>query len=370
MNLVAKEYLATQINHKGVLILSEMAGASKELGEAISVNPNNINDVADAIFKALNLSDDEQKQSNESMRKRLQRYDVFAWANDFMASLYKTRKRLSEYQIRKVSPTESTSLIMRLQKGKQRVLFLDYDGTLQKFFDMPQDAIPDKSLYSILDGLAALPNTKLVLVSGRDKETFDTWFGKKSYNLIAEHGAWHKIHGESWIAKETGSVEWKENIRPLLESYVDRTPGSLIEEKAFSLVWHYRKADIELGALRALELKEDVSGLIINHNLEILEGNKVIEIKTIGINKGAAAQQFLSQNSADAILAIGDDWTDEFLFRQLPHDAITIKVGTDSSIARYYIDNYKEVRNFLQTIIQTLQNENNYDIVLLSCWKL
>jgi trehalose 6-phosphate synthase/phosphatase len=115
-------------------------------------------------------------------------------------------------------------------------------------------------------------------------------------------------------------------------------------------VWHYRKSDIELGALRALELKQDISGFIVNHNLEILEGNKVVEIKTIGVNKGAAAQAFLLEHPADGILAIGDDWTDEFLFRHLPADAITMKVGSEATVARYYIDNYMEVRNFLNIL--------------------
>lgn len=355
MNLVAKEYLATQINHKGVLILSEMAGASKELGEAISVNPNNINDVADAIYRALTTPEDILKAANASMQNRLRRYDVFAWANDFMKSLHKTRQRLSEFRIRKISPTESHTLIARMQHAKKRAIFLDYDGTLQRFFDEPQLAIPDQNLYTILDGIAALPNTELILISGRDKDTFDEWFGKKPYNLIAEHGAWQKNTNKNWEAIQIGSIEWKESIRPVLESYVDRTPGSLIEEKAFSLVWHYRKADIELGALRALELKQDISGLIVNHNLEILEGNKVIEIKTIGVNKGAAAHSFLQNYEADGIVAIGDDWTDEFLFRHLPTDAITIKVGTDKTVARYYIDNYKEVRNFLKIMQTTLK---------------
>jgi trehalose 6-phosphate synthase/phosphatase len=203
MNLVAKEYLATQINNKGVLILSEMAGASKELGEAISVNPNNIADVADAIYKALNLPEELVKVSNKNMKNRLRRYDVFAWANDFMKALQKTQKRLSEYRIRKVSPTESSSLITRLEQAKMRVLFLDYDGTLQRFFDEPQQAEPDKELYTILDSLAKLPNTELVLVSGRDKQTFDAWFGNRKYHLIAEHGAWHKYKNDEWVAKET-----------------------------------------------------------------------------------------------------------------------------------------------------------------------
>ncbi|MDA3883670.1 MAG: bifunctional alpha,alpha-trehalose-phosphate synthase (UDP-forming)/trehalose-phosphatase [Bacteroidales bacterium] len=353
MNLVAKEYLATQINHKGVLILSEMAGASKELGEAISVNPNNINDMVEAIYKALTTPEKEQKEANISMRNRLKRYDIFAWANDFMKTLDKTRERLSEYQIKKLSPTVSQNLLTRINKAKQRVIFLDYDGTLQRFYEDPLEAKPDKPLYALLDKLEALPQTEIVLISGRSKETFNEWFGSKKYHLIAEHGAWVKQVNTEWIPKNVGNLEWKESIRHVLESYVDRTPGSLIEEKEFSLVWHYRKADIELGVLRALELKEDISSLIVNHNLEILEGSKVIEIKTIGINKGAAALEFLSQHEeVDCIMAIGDDWTDEFLFKKLPQEAITIKVGTNNTIARYYIDTYKDVRNFLQTITQ------------------
>ncbi|MFO7868356.1 MAG: bifunctional alpha,alpha-trehalose-phosphate synthase (UDP-forming)/trehalose-phosphatase [Bacteroidales bacterium] len=353
MNLVAKEYLATQINHKGVLILSEMAGASKELGEAISVNPNNINDVVHAIYQALTTPEETQIEANISMRNRLKRYDIFAWANDFMNTLNKTRARLSEYQIKKMTPTVSQNLVHKIHKSKKQVIFLDYDGTLKGFFEDPLDAKPDKPLYNILDGLQQLPNTEVVLISGRSQETFNAWFGEKNYNLIAEHGAWQRDRGSEWIAKEVGSLEWKESIRHVLESYVDRTPGSLIEEKEFSLVWHYRRADIELGVLRALELKEDISSLIVNHNLEILEGSKVIEIKTIGINKGAAAHDFLSHHpDSDCIIAIGDDWTDEFLFRNLPKEAYTIKVGTSNTVARYYIDTYKDVRNFLQKIIE------------------
>jgi len=350
MNLVAKEYLATLINHKGVLILSEMAGATKELGEAISVNPNNLHDVADAIEKALTMPEETQIALNTSMQNRLKRYDVFAWATDFIQALNKTKQKITEYQIRKISTSIRQKLVDNFNAAKKRVIFLDYDGTLQRFYDDPQAAKPDKSLLDILDTIAAKKNTELVLISGRDKETFDRWFGDKNYTLIAEHGAWHKAKGEKWVAKDNLNTEWKNNIRPILESSVDRTPGSLIEEKTYSLVWHYRKADIELGGLRALELKEDISGQITNHNLEILEGSKVIEIKTIGVNKGAASKAFLEKHKADSIIAIGDDWTDEFMFKSMPKEAITIKVGTENTAANYFLDTYKDVRNFLKSL--------------------
>ena len=161
-----------------------------------------------------------------------------------------------------------------------------------------------------------------------------------------------KPKNDNWKERHHYQSKWKESIRPVLESYMDRTPGSLLEEKSHSLAWHYRKADIELGALRALELATDLSNLLLNQELEILEGSKVIEVKVAGINKGKAATDYMQNQSYDFILAVGDDWTDEYLFKELPETAITIKVGTARSAAKYYIENFREVRNLLTGLIK------------------
>ena len=350
MNLVAKEYIASKVQQKGVLVLSEMAGASKELGEALAVNPGNIEDTADAIYQALIMSDDERSKAMRAMQKRIKRYDIHKWAEEFMDTLAETIEKQSAYHARKVSSSIRNKIISDFRNSKTRTIFLDYDGTLQRFFDNPQAAIPDKALHELLDKLSSIKNNRVILVSGRDRETFDRWFGTRSYTLIAEHGAWLKESGEGWKERKPVHSEWKEIILPVLESYVDRTPGSLIEEKTYSLVWHYRKADIELGALRALELVHDISNLINNQDLEILEGKKVVEIKVSGINKGSAASEFMHSHPTDFILAVGDDWTDEFLFRELPESAHTIKVGTENSVAKYYLDNYLDVRSFLNDL--------------------
>ena len=348
MNLVAKEYVATKVKQKGVLVLSEMAGASKELGEALSVNPNNINDTADAIYQALTMPDEERGKAMRAMQQRIRRYDIHKWAEEFMETLAETVEKQSAYHARKVSSNIRNKIFSDYKNAKTKTIFLDYDGTLQRFFDNPQAALPDMGLYELLDKLSSVRHNRIILVSGRDRETFDGWFGSRSYTLIAEHGAWIKLPGEGWKERKAVNNDWKEIIHPVLESYVDRTPGSLIEEKTYSLVWHYRKADIELGALRALELVHDVSTLITNQDLEILEGKKVIEVKVSGINKGHAASEFLYAYPSEFILAIGDDWTDEFLFKELPETAHTIKVGTENSVAKYYLNNYMEVRSFLK----------------------
>ncbi|WP_246222910.1 bifunctional alpha,alpha-trehalose-phosphate synthase (UDP-forming)/trehalose-phosphatase [Draconibacterium halophilum] len=352
MNLVAKEYIAAKVNQKGMLVLSEMAGAAKELGEAISVNPNNFADTAEAIYTALKMPDEDRINKMRAMQRRIKRYDIHKWASEFMKTLDSTIAKQSSYQARKISESLHNKIVKDFKKAKSKVLFLDYDGTLQRYFDKPQAAAPDNELYNLLDQIVKMENVHLVLVSGRDRNTIESWFGNKNYNLIAEHGAWERKTGENWLDKKTLDSDWKEKIHPILESFVDSTAGSLIEEKDYSLVWHYRKADIELGVLRALELRHTLSNLILNQEVEIIEGKKLIEIKASGINKGTAALEFLKGKSADFVLAFGDGTTDEFLFKVLPENSYAVKVGSENSIADYYVANYKEVRNFLKDLLK------------------
>ncbi|MCK4428722.1 MAG: trehalose-phosphatase, partial [candidate division Zixibacteria bacterium] len=190
------------------------------------------------------------------------------------------------------------------------------------------------------------------IISGRDRETLDKWFGNRNLGLVAEHGVWIKDRGKSWETIEPLRDDWKEQMRPVLEWYEDRTPGSFIEEKDFSLVWHYRKAEPQLASIRARELKDALLQLTANLNLGVLEGSKIIEIKSVGINKGRAALHWLSKNTWDFILAIGDDWTDEDLFAVLPDSAYSIKVGLSPSKARFNLDSVAEVRLLLKQLVR------------------
>src|SRR5690554_466411 len=350
MNLVAKEFIASKSDGRGVLILSEMAGAAKEMSEAIIINPNNKPQIAEAIKKAIEMPLDEQIERNTVLQKRLKRYNVRKWATDFLNTLDKVRQNEQKYLVKKLTERTKVNILEDIKQSKNCIFFLDYDGTLIDFRDNPQHAKPDTELYELLDNLSENPSNRVVLISGRDKSTFEEWFGKKPYTLIVEHGVWIRPAGSDWEMIEQLDDSWKDNIRSSLEFYVDRTPGSFVEEKNFSLVWHHRKTDPELGLNRAIELKDELTSLVANLNLEILEGNKVIEIKNRGINKGRAAQKVLQLNPAEKIVAIGDDWTDEYLFSAIPSEAVTIKVGMANTLAGYKVENYEEVRDFLKRI--------------------
>ena len=350
MNLIAKEFIASKRDGRGVLVLSEMTGAAKELGEAIMVNPNNREQVAEALKEALEMPEEDQIERNRIMQIRLQRYDVIRWANEFVDKLLEAKKAQRELGQRRLTQQMRNSLIDHYLKSKRRLILLDYDGTLIPFVVRPERARPDERLLELLRSLSNEPKNEVVIISGRDKATLENWFGSLNMGLVAEHGVWIKERGGNWEMIEPLKNDWKEEIRPILEIYVDRTPGAFIEEKEFSLVWHYRMADPELGEVRARELKDALLQLTVNLNLGVLEGNKVIEIKNIGINKGRAALRWIKKEKWGFILAIGDDWTDDDVFAVLPELAYSIKVGLGPSRARFNLDSIMDIRLLLEEL--------------------
>ncbi len=348
MNLVAKEFIATKNDRHGVLILSEMAGAAKELDGAIIVNPNNEDEIVDALKTALEMPEKEQEERNEMMRNRLKRYTVVRWAEDFMKSLTDIKEVQKNFLSKELTEETAEEIANNFKKAKSRLLLLDYDGTLIQFASKPNYAKPDRPLISILKKLSEL--SEVVIASGRDRQTLEKWFGKLPIGMIAEHGVWIKDKGENWKEIEPLENKWKDEIRPILEFYVDRTPGSFIEEKEYSLVWHYRNVQKELAITRVGELKSVLSGLAMNLGVEVLDGNKVIEFKNIGINKGRAALHWINREKWDFILAAGDDVTDEDLFSVLPDYAYSIKVRRGVSRARFDVESHKKLRELLKKI--------------------
>ncbi|QCX00402.1 bifunctional alpha,alpha-trehalose-phosphate synthase (UDP-forming)/trehalose-phosphatase [Aggregatimonas sangjinii] len=347
MNLVAKEYIATRVDKTGVLILSEMAGSANEMNESLLINPNNFEQISDALHTAINMPKAEQQRRNTILQKRLERYNVEKWANDFMNSLLDQKKKDHTYISRRLSVDLMNIVTKDFSQSKKSLLFIDYDGTLAGFHNDPQKAAPDDALYELLDKISSRPGTDMYLISGRDKETFTKWFLPKKYNMITEHGVWISQGGEEFRMLENVKKDWMEKIQPVLESFVDRTPGSFIEEKNYSLAWHYRNTDPDFGQKRATELNTVLTSLIGTDDLSVLNGNKVMEIKSSNVNKGRAAMRVFSEDDYDFVFAIGDDWTDEFMFQELPESAVTVKVGRQKTQARYYVDSIKNVRDLL-----------------------
>lgn len=350
MNLIAKEFVATKNGGPGVLILSEMAGAASELGEALTVNANDKAAIVGAIREALEMPVAEQCERNHVMQARLKRYDLGRWSTDFIHALNEIEVRQKGVSVRKLGPAARATLEQEYRAADRRLFLLDYDGTLVGFKGRPGKAGPDEEILAILNQLTEDEHNSVAVISGRDKDTLEAWLGQLRVQIIAEHGGWLREFGKPWRSFQPVNEQWKHTIRPIMELYSDRTPGSLVEEKDFSLVWHYRRADPALASVRTHELRDALVNLTENMDVGVFEGSKILEVRKHGVNKGRAAEFLLAQKEWTFVLAAGDDYTDEEMFAVMPEGACSIKVGSNISEARFNVDTVMDFRKLLKQI--------------------
>jgi trehalose 6-phosphate synthase/phosphatase len=356
MNLVAKEFVASRTDGDGVLVLSEFAGAAWELPEAIQVNPYDADGAAEGFYRALTMEPEERKARLGPLRARVETFDVHRWVASFLEQLEGVVRPMTRPGVA-VAGTAAVraELVRRMLETDELLLLLDYDGTLVPFTPTPELARPDAALLGLLRALAERPDAEVHVVSGRSREALDRWLGGLPVWLHAEHGFWSRApNGTEWVAAAEVSGSWREPVLAILRDITARTPGSLIEAKAVALAWHYRLADRETGARRANELRLHLNQLLSNQPVEILAGNRVIEIRPYGIHKGRIVPPLPPERLArTAILAIGDDRTDEDLFTALPPEAVTVRVGPGATHARYRLEGVGAVRVLLQTLVES-----------------
>lgn len=351
MNLVAKEYVAAQRDEAGVLVLSEFAGAAEELFNALIVNPYDTRGVARAIGEALAMPVAERRARMRPMRARVMTFDAAAWAKTFIDDLNRF-----EASIRETGRAEEAVKRVREARaaGKRIGLFLDYDGTLREIEREPQAAFPNAGVRDLLARLQGRDDVDVTIISGRKPEDLEAWLGDYGFGLIAEHGAAIRRPGSmEWEQLDrTVSYAWKEQIARVLQLHEQSTPGSFIEDKRTSLVWHYRKADPEFGEWKAKQVAEELGSLIANDPLEVRHGKKIVEVTSTEVNKGSAVRRIVDEvGGYDLIVVAGDDVTDESMFRlDLPH-VISIKVGWEETHAQYRVETPGEFRRLLWTAL-------------------
>ncbi len=350
MNLVAKEYVATKQKPPAVLILSEMAGAAVELSDALIVNPTNTQDIEQALVTALEMPVNEQKRTLNNMQAVVSTQTVKQWAEDFVEDLMRVKRKNEALQHKIVDRQNFENIKQQYDAAGKRLILLDYDGTLVPFHKDPRGAIPSRELLKLLLRLSNDPGNRVVISSGRDRHTLESWLGRLPIGLAAEHGASYKEEGV-WYEK-LAKTTWDKEIMDVVKRTMRRTPGSTIEEKETALVWHYRNVDMWLADLRVTQLINALIAPCFRLNLQIMRGNKIVEIKPAGISKGAEAKRLMAQSKYDCVIAIGDDTTDEEMFLALPPNTITIKVGKSSKTAQYNIPTQQQTILFLNRLIK------------------
>ncbi len=347
MNLTAKEFVASN-RASGVLILSETAGAASELQDALIVDPEQSAKLVEALEQALAMRKTELKDGLARMKRIVSTNNVHFWARSFVDALQQPISPPSSLPIaRTINARILQNLTIDCAQAKRRLLLLDYDGTLMPFVSNYKNAKPPDKILKVLKRLASMPATEVVLVSGRTTDNLDSWFRGLKIDLIAEHGMAIKRAGrKTWQNVGKINNDWKKQLLPILNKYAGLTPGARVEIKPNSLAWHYRAAKPYQAQKYSVIIKKILKPLLDEYDLELLQGNKVLEVKNPKISKGNAIGGWLNRDYP-FILAMGDDTTDESMFRALPAHSYSIKVGRGRTSAKLRLASSEQVLRLL-----------------------
>ena len=354
MNLVAKEYVASRTDGDGVLVLSELAGAASELGEALTVNPYDVESMALNFDRALCMPEAERRERMSALRDKVRAHPVELWARTFVDKLEAGERGAEPVDLRRYT-NELEALARTLATRTEVVFTLDYDGTLVPIVRNPDLAYPDPALRELLAMLAGLSGVRVCVVSGRAQASLSAWLGALPIDLVAEHGVWSKkAEATEWRCHiDTATLGWLSDARAILETYVERAPGAMLEEKTAGLAWHYRNVDPYLGLHLARELRVHLVRHFAQMPVSILGGRKVLEMRPQALDKGSAVRDSLGLFQSGAMIAAaGDDRTDEDLFAALPEGSLSLCAGTLATRAGYRVSGPEQVRRFLRHFVQ------------------
>ncbi|KAI5420197.1 variant 2, Trehalose-6-P synthase/phosphatase complex synthase subunit [Lathyrus oleraceus] len=352
MNLVSYEFVACQEKKKGVLILSEFAGAAQSLGAgAILVNPWNITEVATAIARALNMHPSEREKRHKHNFLHVKSHTAQEWAGTFVSELNDTVIE-AQLRTRQVPPRLPTEIaIRRYRHSTNRLLILGFNGTLTEPVEKTGDQIKEMELKvhpELRQPLTALcndPNTTVVVLSGSGRKVLDDNFKEYDLWLAAENGMFLQPSKGEWMTTmpEHLNMEWVDSVKHVFEYFTERTPRSHFdfEERETSLVWNYKYADVEFGKLQARDMLQHLwTGPISNSSVEVVQGSRSVEVRAVGVTKGAAIDRILGEivhsksmtSPIDYVLCIGHFLgKDEDLYTFFEPELPSIGVGLPRS---------------------------------------
>lgn len=236
-------------------------------------------------------------------------------------------------------------LVEAYRTAKSRLLIFDYDGVLAPIMDRPEQAALSDEVLTFLRTLSNYAGNKVIVVSGRDHESLDGWLGNLPIDMSAEHGHFRKEFGE-WHTTTTTDMSWTGGVETIMAQLVREYPGSHIEKKQASRVWHYRQAKNPVDKRDARRRIEQVA----QGRAEVMPGKCVIDVRAPGVDKGDAVQHWYKSREWGFVLCIGDDVTDEAMFMALPQTAGTVKVGQGDTAAKYRFRDQLVVIDLLQQL--------------------
>lgn len=361
MNLVCQEYVAAQDpDDPGVVLLSEFAGAISTLIHAVSINPWDTHGTAEKLAASLRTPKAERLRHHAQMLRYLEAYTASDWARGFMTALdwsdvSKLGRDPEQRLAQVIGPRRMSSKLRKRIEGRPIFLLTDYDGTLVPICDTPEEAILGPDMRTQLERLVRCDHIRVVTVSGRPGRFLSTQFRGLDLSMASEHGArFYSASRHRWqTLVHSDRKQWLPTAVELMKGRATRVPDSFIERKQYSVSWHYRKSPREFATEQASKLKDELEFIFANMPVSVIAGKQIIEVRASEANKGHFVRWLLNTyplRDNEAIVAFGDDATDEEMFSALPEDAITIKVGPGNTVARYRIETQRQLLPFLRQL--------------------
>ncbi|KAH9861869.1 hypothetical protein J1614_011622 [Plenodomus biglobosus] len=344
MNTTSMEYVICQKDNHGPLILSEFSGTAGSLSGAIHINPWDLGGVADAINNALKQSSDERAEKHKKLYKHVVSNNVQSWTNNYLKKLM---TNLSSFDQSFATPVlDRAKLLFQYRQAKKRLFMFDYDGTLTPIVQDPSAALPSDRVTRTLKMLAADPANSVWIISGRDQAFLNEYLGHiPELGLSAEHGSFMRNpRSDVWEnLTEKTDMSWQQEVLDIFQHYTDCTQGAFIERKKIALTWHYRRADPEYGAFQARECHKHLESTVgKKYDVEVMTGKANLEVRPRFVNKGEIAKRLVFEYGTEPgeppefVLCLGDDFTDEDMFRSLRQSALpsdhvfSVTVGASS----------------------------------------
>ncbi|KAI8635455.1 family 20 glycosyltransferase [Xylariaceae sp. FL1651] len=338
MNLTSHEFIMCQDgqlceNKHGSLILSEFTGTSSLFGgKELSVNPWSYHQCSEAIKRAVEMSDEEKASRWQSLHEVVGHHTGSHWFTTFLSELDKTYDIQHRHNQTSVPRLNMNCLTQQYRKSKRRLFVLDLEGTLIPYGLMNDgiSANPQRALAVLNDLVFDNQNTVFVM-SERRPDELDRLFRLVPYlGLIAESGCFIKYPGEtSWteFADRQQVSAWKESVRSILHYYLDRTPGSEIEDRNCSLIFHYKNAeDFAMAERQASDWTAHINESCEQQRVHATQLEDCVVVEPIDWTKATAAAQVYENLKAgrhdnkdevppDFLMVIGDGRDDEKVFR-------------------------------------------------------
>jgi trehalose 6-phosphate synthase/phosphatase len=326
MNLVAKEFVACQVEDPGVLVLSRLAGAADTMREALLVNPYDVDGTAEAIHRALGMDEDERRSRMAALRRRERRDNLDCWTRAFIRAAGEARAPLGP-----LSDADFAAWLGDFLGSYRLALFLDYDGTLTPLALHPERATLSPRMRRALAACARRRDTDVAIVSGRSLEGIRSVVGEPQLTYAGNHGleiagpaVAHFVH-EDLVHYRGRADELADELDRIAQH------GAWTERKGPTLTFHFRGVPENLREGLAREARQ----LIHAAGYQAREAHCAVEARPpVGWDKGRAVLHVLRAAYGPAwsesvrVIYVGDDRTDEDAFHFLSGLAQTFRVGS------------------------------------------